>query len=65
MAAVCPDDLAALDFFAGNSTEDLQPLAAQLQPLTAAPGEILMRQGEHGVVPADRFRAGPGQPHRR
>ncbi|KUI29410.1 acetyltransferase [Mycobacterium sp. IS-1496] len=43
------DDLAELDFFAGCSPENLEPLAAQLRPLTAAPGEILMRQGEHAV----------------
>lgn len=49
VTAACPDDLAALDFFAGYSTEDLQRLAAQLRPLTAAPGEILMRQGERAV----------------
>ncbi|BBY19759.1 acetyltransferase Pat [Mycolicibacterium litorale] len=36
-----------MDFFAGCSTGSLEPLAAQLRPFTAAPGEILMRQGEH------------------
>lgn len=49
MTAARADELAALDFFAGCSTETLEPLAAQLRPLTAAPGAILMRQGEHAV----------------
>ena len=43
------DDLAALDFFTGCSTESLVPLAAQLRPLTAAPGQVLMRRGERAV----------------
>lgn len=38
-----------MDFFAGCSTESLRPLAVQLRPLTAAPGQILMRQGEDAV----------------
>jgi len=42
-------ELAALEFFAGCTAQDLAPLAALLQPLTAAPGEVLMRQGEHAV----------------
>jgi len=43
------DELAAMDFFAGCSTESLVPLAAQLRPLTAAPGQVLMRRGERAV----------------
>jgi CRP-like cAMP-binding protein len=43
------DELAELDFFAGCSAEALTPLAAQLRPLTAAPGHVLMRQGEPAV----------------
>ena len=43
------DELAAMDFFAGCSAEALTPLAAQLRPLTAAPGQVLMRQGEPAV----------------
>jgi CRP-like cAMP-binding protein len=43
------DELAALDVFAGCSTEALVPLAAQLRPLTAAPGQVLMQQGELAV----------------
>jgi protein lysine acetyltransferase len=43
------DELAGLEFFAGCPRESLGPLAEQLRPLTAAPGEVLMRQGEHAV----------------
>jgi protein lysine acetyltransferase len=42
-------ELAALEFFAGCPAQTLIPLAALLKPLTAAPGEVLMRQGEHAV----------------
>ena len=38
-----------MGFFAGCSIESLEPLAAQLRPLSAAPGEVLMRQGEPAV----------------
>jgi CRP-like cAMP-binding protein len=48
---VSADDLAALEFFAGCPIENLGPLAACLRPLTAPPGQVLMRQGEH----ADSF----------
>jgi protein lysine acetyltransferase len=43
------DELAALDVFAGCPAEALVPLAAQLRPLTAAPGQVLMQQGELAV----------------
>jgi protein lysine acetyltransferase len=43
------DELAALEVFAGCSVDDLVPLAAQLRPLTAAPGQVLMHQGELAV----------------
>ena len=43
------DELAALELFAGCPTEALVPLAAQLRPLTAAPGQVLMQQGELAV----------------
>ena len=43
------DELAALKVFAGCPTESLVPLAAQLRPLTAAPGQVLMQQGELAV----------------
>ena len=43
------DELAALEVFGGCPTEALEPLAAQLRPLTAAPGQVLMQQGELAV----------------
>jgi CRP-like cAMP-binding protein len=43
------DELAALEVFAGCSVDDLVPLAAQLRPLAAAPGQVLMHQGELAV----------------
>ena len=46
---VCADELAALEFFAGCPTDSLAPLAARLRPLSAAPGQVLMRQGEQAV----------------
>ncbi len=50
MTAVRADELAALEFFGGCSAQTLMPLAAQLQPLVAAPGQVLMRQGETAVT---------------
>ncbi|WP_101952275.1 GNAT family N-acetyltransferase [Mycobacterium sp. 3519A] len=43
------DELAALEVFAGCTTEDLVPLAAQLRPLVATAGQVLMQQGELAV----------------
>ncbi|WP_139830734.1 GNAT family N-acetyltransferase [Mycobacterium paraense] len=43
------EELARMDVFAGCATEDLVPLAARLQPLRAAAGQVLMRQGERAV----------------
>ena len=43
------DELAALEVFAGCPTQALVPLAAQLHPLTAALGQVLMQQGELAV----------------
>jgi protein lysine acetyltransferase len=43
------DELAALEVFAGCPTDALVPLAAHLRPLTAAPGQVLMQQGELAV----------------
>ena len=43
------DELAALEIFAGCPTEALVPLAAQLRPLTAAAGQVLLQQGELAV----------------
>ncbi len=47
LTAVSADELAALDVFEGCPPDALVPLAAQLHPLNAAPGRVLMRQGEH------------------
>jgi CRP-like cAMP-binding protein len=47
--AASVDELAGLEFFASCPKASLGPLAAQLRPLTAVPGQVLMRQGEHAV----------------
>lgn len=49
LTAVEADDLAALDVFAGAAVSTLVPLAQQLRPLAAAPGQVLMQQGELAV----------------
>ena len=49
MTAVRADELAALDVFAGVRVDALVPLAEQLRPVTAAPGQVLMQQGELAV----------------
>ncbi len=49
LSVVRADELATLEVFAGCQTETLVPLAAQLRPLTAAPGQVLMQQGELAV----------------
>lgn len=49
LTVVRADELAALQVFAGCPTGALVPLAAQLRPLTAAPGQVLMQQGELAV----------------
>jgi protein lysine acetyltransferase len=49
LRVVRADDLAALELFEGVSADDLIPLAAELQPLRAAAGEVLMRQGERAL----------------
>lgn len=46
MSAVRAEELAALPVFADIAAEDLTELAALLEPLHAAAGEVLMRQGE-------------------
>jgi CRP-like cAMP-binding protein len=51
MTTVNADDLAALPAFVGVPATDLTALAASLAPLRAAPGQVLMRQGE----PAQSF----------
>lgn len=49
LTAVRADELAVLEVFAGCPVEALSPLAAQMRPLTAAPGQVLMQQGELAV----------------
>lgn len=49
LSVVRADELAELGVFAGCPTEALAPLAAQLQPLVASPGQVLMHQGELAV----------------
>ncbi|KWX68843.1 GNAT family N-acetyltransferase [Mycobacterium sp. NAZ190054] len=49
LTTVRADDLAELTVFDGISVEALVPLAAQLRPLTAAAGQVLMQQGELAV----------------
>lgn len=43
------EELATMDIFEGCPAEDLVALAARLQPLRAAAGQVLMQQGEHAV----------------
>lgn len=49
MSAASTEELAALNVFADIPAEDLAALAANLEPLHAAAGEVLMRQGERAV----------------
>ena len=49
VTAVSAEALAALDVFADCPVETLVPLSVQLRPLTAAPGQVLMQQGELAV----------------
>jgi len=49
MNAVSIEELAALNVFADIRAEDLAALAANLEPLHVAAGEVLMRQGERAV----------------
>src|ERR1700753_3102232 len=43
------EELATMDIFAGCRIEDLMPLAASLQPLRTAAGQVLMQQGEQAI----------------
>jgi protein lysine acetyltransferase len=43
------EELAAMDIFEGCPAEDLVPLAVCIQPLRAAPSQVLMQQGEQAV----------------
>ena len=49
LTALRAEELATLEIFKGCPAEDLMPLAASLQPLRAAAGQILMRQGDQAV----------------
>jgi CRP-like cAMP-binding protein len=49
VSAVCTEELAALQVFADIPAQNLAALAAKLEPLHAAAGEVLMRQGEDAV----------------
>ncbi|HME79031.1 MAG TPA: GNAT family N-acetyltransferase [Mycobacterium sp.] len=49
LTALRADELATLDIFKGCPPEDLMPLAASVQPLQAAAGQVLMQQGEQAV----------------
>jgi protein lysine acetyltransferase len=42
-------ELGALPLFSGISVEQLSPLAAELTPVHAPPGEVLMRQGDEAL----------------
>ena len=49
VSPVCAEELAELQVFADVPARDLAALAANLKPLHAAAGEVLMRQGEKAV----------------
>jgi protein lysine acetyltransferase len=49
VSPVSSEELAALNVFADIPARDLAALAANLEPLHAAAGEVLMRQGEQAV----------------
>ena len=43
------EELATMDIFAGCPIEDLVPLAASVEPLRTAAGQVLMQQGERAI----------------
>ncbi len=43
------EELATMDIFAGCPIQDLMALAASLQPLRTAAGQVLMQQGERAI----------------
>lgn len=49
LTGVRADELATMGIFQGCPVEDLMSLAASLQPLQAAAGQVLMQQGEQAV----------------
>ncbi|MGV0812004.1 GNAT family N-acetyltransferase [Mycolicibacterium boenickei] len=50
LTEISADDLAALEFFAGCRPSVLVPLTTLLQPLTAAAGQVLIRQGDPALT---------------
>ncbi|OMC05592.1 acetyltransferase [Mycobacterium sp. NS-7484] len=50
LTEISADDLAALEFFAGCRPSVLAPLAALLRPMSAAPGQVLIRQGDPALT---------------
>jgi CRP-like cAMP-binding protein len=43
------EELATMDIFEGCPVEDLMPLAATVEPLRTAAGQVLMQQGEQAI----------------
>ena len=43
------EELATMDIFEGCLVEDLMPLAASVEPLRTAAGQVLMQQGEQAI----------------
>lgn len=50
LSQINADDLAALEFFAGCGPSVVAPLTTLLRPLSAAPGEVLIRQGDPALT---------------
>lgn len=50
LTEISADDLAALEFFAGCRPSVLVPLTALLRPLSAVPGQVLIRQGDPALT---------------
>ncbi|MGV0738100.1 GNAT family N-acetyltransferase [Mycobacterium syngnathidarum] len=50
LTEISADDLAALEFFAGCRPSVLAPLTALLRPMSAAPGQVLIRQGDPALT---------------
>ncbi|OMC38322.1 acetyltransferase [Mycobacterium sp. GA-1841] len=50
LTEISADDLAALEFFAGCRPSVLAPLAALLRPMSAAAGQVLIRQGDPALT---------------
>lgn len=50
LTEVRADDLVDLEIFTGYRAAALEPVAAQLRPLSAEPGQVLIRQGDPAVT---------------